>query len=295
MSILRGYLDYTWAVGKSDRFRECDNCEGMGNSKAVQITRKEDGFLWHCFRCSKSGFFSDEQASPSEVQVLDKTRTTKKVDNRPEVVVLPEDYTRDLPPKAAVWLYDMELDPEDIEANDIGWSPGHKRIIVPVYKYIYNAKVGKAKKLVGVQGRKLPDDDTDKPKWSTQRQRDIKHPRFISPGDLSIKRVVLVENVFSAIKITKATGLTAIALLTSYLPYELHQPLARYEHTYIWLDPDAYQKSVKYQMTLGSAGVTSTPILSKGKPKDTPIIKIQEKLAGVDNDLPDDHYSGDGG
>jgi hypothetical protein len=294
MSILREHLDYTWPVGKSDRFLECDTCEGRGNSKAVQITRKEDGFLWHCFRCDRSGFFSDEQASPDEVQALDKARSKAPVNTRPEVVTLPDDYTRDLPPKAAVWLYDMELDPEDIEAHEIGWSPGHKRIIVPVYKYIYSAKVGKAKKLVGVQGRKLPDDDTDKPKWSTTRQRDIKHPRFISPGDLSIKKVVLVENVFSAIKITKFTGFFAIALLTSYLPYELHRPLARYDHTYIWLDPDAYQKSVKYQMTLGSAGVTSTPILSPQKPKDTPS-EILKKLLGVDNGDVDNHYSGDGG
>ena len=180
-SILRDSLDYGMITGDSVRVKECDRCIGQGNSLAVQITRKEDGFLWHCFRCNKNGFFRDTGASPKQVQeIIENAGKEKRSINRPDQVRLPQDFTELLPPKALVQLYNLILTDEDIQRHDIGWSPGHKRIIIPVYKW-GKGPGGWAKKLVGIMGRKLevqPDDD--KPKWWSQRNNSVKHPRFVA-------------------------------------------------------------------------------------------------------------------
>jgi hypothetical protein len=234
---------------------------------AVQITRKEDGFLWHCFRCSKSGFFRDRGASPQQVQEIANNANKKKVDNRPDRVVLPVDYTSVLPPKGLVQMYDLGLEDEDLQRFDIGWTPSHARIIVPIYKYWSASGGGWAKKLVGVVGRKLDDAPEDKKKWWSQRQKDIKHPRFIGMPSkiLHPRQVVIVEDVFSAIRIS-TTGRISIALLTTYLPYELYPSLQGWD-VRIWLDADAFTKSTKYQTALGQHGVTARTVMTMLDPK----------------------------
>ena len=277
MTILYDLLDYSQAVGWSTRAKECDHCVGMGNSMAVQITRKEDGFLWHCFRCKKSGYIRDRNASPEDVKkVVAQMDNPKQKDNRPEVVELPPDMSSDIPPKALVYLYDRYLEPEDIGRFSIGWSHYHKRTVFPVYKYL----TGKftARKLVGWAGRKLPDAPADKPKWHTVRQRDIKHPRYIAPpkqwdGD---KRVVLVEDIISAIRVSQQ-GVMSIALMTTYLPYELYNVLRGW-NVQVWLDDDAYDKACKYFATLNSNGVKATVIHTKADPKDLSPDEIGEEL-----------------
>jgi hypothetical protein len=266
-SILYDSLDYSMSPGMSIRVKECDNCLGQGRSMAVQITRKEDGFLWHCFRCSKSGFFRDRGASPQQVQEIANNANKKKVDNRPDRVVLPVDYTSVLPPKGLVQMYDLGLEDEDLQRFDIGWTPSHARIIVPIYKYWSASGGGWAKKLVGVVGRKLDDAPEDKKKWWSQRQKDIKHPRFIGMPSkiLHPRQVVIVEDVFSAIRIS-TTGRISIALLTTYLPYELYPSLQGWD-VKLWLDADAFTKSTKYQTALGQHGITASTILTVKDPK----------------------------
>jgi hypothetical protein len=201
------------------------------------------------------------------VQEIVSNANKKKVDNRPEKVVLPTDFTSSIPPKGLVQMYDMGITDEDIKHFDIGWSPSYKRIIVPVYKYFSSTSGDWDTKLIGIAGRKLDEDKTDKPKWWSQRQKDIKHPRFIGlPRDIiHPKQVVLVEDVFSAIRIS-TTGRLTLALLTTYLPYELYPVLQGWD-VRIWLDEDAYNKATGYQSTLGQNGITAKTILTKLDPK----------------------------
>lgn len=279
MSVIRDSLDWSWPVGKSDRIRECDNCIGLGNSKAVQITRKEDGFLWHCFRCTLSGFYSDDQCSPEHINdLLASKQASAKQDSRPEVVELPM-YADKIVPQALVDMYDVMIEPDDIDRFNIGWSPVHKRTIFPLYKY--GSTKGKwARKLTGWAGKKLSTDDSDKPKWSITRQRDIKHPRFIAvpeqPKMTMHKQVVLVEDPHSAIRIAQLNYM-AIGLLTTYLPYELY-PVLRGWEVKIWLDLDAYSKACKYQAKLGSNGISAEVIMTDKDPKHYTPEEIEEEL-----------------
>jgi hypothetical protein len=275
-SILRDSLDYSMTTGDSIRVKECDLCIGQGNSPAVQISRKEDGFLWHCFRCNKSGFFADRGASPKQVQEIVKNAQVQKKTNRPAQVVLPADFTSEIPPKGLVQLYDLRIMDEDIERHEIGWSPSHKRIIIPVFKY-GKGPGGWAKKMVGVMGRKLEGEpDSDKPKWWSQRNESVKHPRFVALAETTgfRKEIVIVEDIFSAIRISRI-GYMSMALLTTYLPYELY-PHLRGWNVKIWLDDDAYDKAVKYQAKLGAHGVSASTIFTVLDPKcydDAEIVK----------------------
>jgi hypothetical protein len=286
MSVLWDSLDYSQPVGWSDRVKECDNCVGMGNSMAVQITRKEDGFLWHCFRCKKSGYFHDTKASPADVAKLAaaaQSGNTKKADNRPEVVTLPEDMSAAIPPKALVYLYDRYVEPADIGRFQIGWSQSHMRTVFPVFKYAAlhdpaTKEITWAKDLVGWTGKKLDDDTSKKPKWHTVRQRDIKHPRYTAVPETwdRQKRVVLVEDVISAIRISQL-GYMSIALMTTYLPYEIYSVLKAWE-VRVWLDDDAYDKACKYFASLNSNGVSATVVHTKKDPKDISPDDIQNEL-----------------
>ena len=276
MSVFDDVLDYNKPEGWSTRVKECPQCEGSGNSPAVQLTRREDGFVWTCFRCRNagqkkfSGFISDKLASPDQVKQLIRAQVERKTNNtRPEVVTLPADYTTDIPAKALVQLFDMEIMHDAIREHDIGWSPGRARIIIPVYKWAVGSDGTKGKRLVGVMGRKLTDQPDDKPKWWSIRQRDIKHPRFIAipsnPAEVLQKTVCIVEDIFSAIKIAQA-GYLSTALMTTYLPYELYHVLAGW-HVLLWLDADAHGKAVKYQTTLGQNAVRADVINTPEDPK----------------------------
>ena len=282
MSVLTPYLDYTQPVGWSTRVKECPYCEGMGNSKAVQITRKEDGFLWSCHRCRMSGqprysgFFPDKNASPSAVkQICEQIDNPKHKDNRPEFVKLPE-YTEKWNPQGLVDLYDKFVEPYDIDRFNIGWSPQFKRVVFPLYRYL----TGLGRDLVGWAGKKLTTEDDPKvPKWHTVRQRDLKHPRFIAVPIKEIKapkRVVLVEDPISAIRISQL-GYYSIALLTTYLPYELYSPLNTWD-VIVWLDDDAYDKSCKYFASLNSNGVRARTVHTTRDPKELTPEEIQEEL-----------------
>jgi hypothetical protein len=164
-------------------------------------------------------------------------------------------------------MYDLGLEDDDLERFDIGWSSSHSRIIIPIYKYYSASGGGWAKKLIGLTGRKIDDGNDDKPKWWSQRQKDIKHPRFIGLPEtiLHPKQVVIVEDVFSAIRIA-STGRISIALLTTYLPYELYPSLKGWD-VRIWLDADAFNKATKYQSSLGQNGITARTIMTMLDPK----------------------------
>jgi hypothetical protein len=166
-------------------------------------------------------------------------------------------------------MYDLGIENSDLSWFDVGWSASHARIIVPVYRYLKAQSSGDwAKKLIGVVGRKLEDSPESKPKWWSQRQKDIKHPRFIGLPTkiLHPRQVVIVEDVFSAIRIS-TTGRLAIALLTTYLPYELYPVLQGWD-VRLWLDQDAFSKATKYQSVLGTNGITAQTILTDLDPKE---------------------------
>jgi len=279
--LIDSYVDYTMFVGQSKRERECDRCAGMGNSDAVQVTRKEDGFLIYCFRCDKTYFIRDTNASPVQVQDMMKNRKAKKFDGRPKVVKLPLDFTNKLPPLALVDLYTYEIRDRDIKFFNIGWSPEHQRIIFPFYKYgRFHAETGWAVKLVGWSGKKLSGDKNEKkPKWSTVRQLDIKHVKFIAmpDGHMVPGKVVLVEDPLSAIRVSD-TGHLCIGLHTTYLPDDLMPGLRRYDETIIWLDEDAQDKAIKYVGKLGANGITSRHIYTQHDPKAYSRQEILDKL-----------------
>jgi hypothetical protein len=58
----------------------------------------------------------------------------------------------------------------------------------------------------------------------------------------------------------------AIALLTTYLPYEIYPALQGWD-VRIWLDQDAYGKATKYQQALGTNGITAKTIMTMLDPK----------------------------
>lgn len=267
--VITNCLDYTLPTGAGVRVKECPNCVGLGNSMACQITRKEDGFLWYCFRCRVSGFIPDAGASPSQVRAMLEPKQERKLNNRPEVVTLPDDFDTKLPSQALVDLYNFDVDDVDLSFYNLGYSAKHGRIIFPCYQWGAFSDGTWGKKLIGWAGKRLSTDvNPDKPKWHIVRQFDIKHLNYTAvtrkPRDTG-KSVVIVEDPISAIRIAN-TGYMSIGLLTTYLPDTLLSKLRGWV-VYMWLDQDAVDKAVKYIVKLGSHGITSRLITTKNDPK----------------------------
>jgi hypothetical protein len=273
--ITKDYADYTLAVGSGCRHKECPGCIGMGNSMAVQVTRKEDGFLWVCHRCRNagmphySGFIRDVNATPSQVLQMLAAPAEKKMDNKPEIVTLPEDFTNEVIAQGLVDMYDFDVRDRDMSFYNVGYSAKHGRIIFPCYKWGQMGDTTWSKRLIGWAGKKLStDDNPDKPKWHIVRQRDVKHLNYtaVRRGIGRSKQVVIVEDPISAIRVADA-GYFCIGLLTTYFPDTLLPRLKGWT-VHMWLDDDALDKASKYIVKIGSHGIKSHLIYTTKDPKE---------------------------
>ena len=87
---------------------------------------------------------------------------------------------------------------------------------------------------------------------------------------------MIVEDPISAIRISQL-GFHSIALLTTYLPYELYSPLNTWD-VILWLDDDAFDKSCKYFASLNSNGVRAQVVHTKDDPKKLSPEQIYKEL-----------------
>lgn len=260
---VRDALDYSMAEGESIRIRECWKCYGMGSSKAVQITRMHDGFIWYCFRCEVGGGFDNTGLTAGQAhRALEAALAgTDMKETKPRVVTMPPDFTK-LNPQCLVELWKYDIEEEEVhERFNLGYSPVFQRLVVPVYRYGMHGTNGDrqtARRLVGLTGRDLT--GTHSSKWHTVRQSDIKHLVFVAPPEdypWDDDTIVLVEDPFSAIKVSMA-GYLAVATLTTYVPYELYNSLTRFKRVIIWYDSDALSESFKHMKRLCSYGINAS-------------------------------------
>ena len=224
------YFDPTATVGEGRRYPH--DCSNKGD-KSLIVTRTRKGWVWYCHRCQESGIRDLSGKSPAE-----RIAFIKSLDVKPEKsmqdIRLPLDYTREIPPEGLVYLYKRGLSDADIKVCHIGFSPKYQRIIFPVYE---------GRKLVFYQGRTINEVTKGNPKYMNVYQvgrRDV----FFYVNCLSSEDIAVVEDIVSAIRVGKV--LNAVAVLSTHIPESLVLSLDnKYEHIYLWLDPDKFQKCVK--------------------------------------------------
>jgi hypothetical protein len=269
----------------------------INKDAACQLTRKYDGWYYHCHRCMAAGFISDGNRSPSTVmKAIDKLKepTNQIIAN----ISLPSDFTpmkgkrKDNVPWAAYhWLWGNKLIEDDFKKFNIGWSNIYQRIIFPCYATAYLLpSESRATKLLGWIGRE-PFYSSKKtrpaniPKYLTKRAEGLKWLHYHVPTKSS-ENIVLVEDCVSAIRVSNATRWHGLAMLTTHIPARLLISLKNM-NVWVWLDADAMSQAVKRTASLRALGLNAKFVHTLRDPKhydNLAIYKILNSEGGLYNE-----------
>jgi len=292
---LEEHISGIYAVGYQARivhpYREdgtvCSAGQGTG-AEACGIWRKENGWYVHCFRCGFAGFFSDGMGDPEAVK-----RKLAQIKAEPQYesvaqVQLPEDFlpmqscNSPIPMAAWQWLWNAGLEDADIFKYEFGYSFAYDRVIIPCRNYGLLCPSGTyVHKLLGWIGREVKYKSKEERKlhhcvkYLTKKSDAVKHLMFMAPS--TSKRVVIIEAALSAIRVNRATGYTAIALLCHHIPKKFMRKLHGKEVT-IWLDPDKMAHGIGYATQMNRMGIKTKYCVTPKKPKQYNDLAIREFL-----------------
>lgn len=271
MLILTDYLNSNAELNKAVRYDYCPLCESHVSRKGFIVTRTTKGFLMWCHSCHKKKFVPHgggimypaySECMRSGKKFLAKLRAMpEEQDIQNTVVVLPPDFTTEIPTAARLWLHKYGITQEEIKQFKFGYSPRYERLILPVYD--------EAGTLVYWQGRYFGTGNS--PKYfnvrSTSRQ-EVWFDTISTGGDSNV--IVLVEDIVSAIAVARS-GVRAIALLGSYLMDSLTEylvslsSLSNDRQVCVWLDPDKRSSCAQFAKRLVSFGVKARAVLSSDR------------------------------
>lgn len=230
------------------RKEPCPECRRIGNDRSGDnLAVYSDGHSY-CYRC---GYHSNR----TQIVKPNKLSTTN--------IVLPADVTTELPYEARQWLNKYELTRLDISRNHIMWSEKYSRIVFPYFNET---------ELLAWQGRYIGEDKT-KAKWFSQG----KIHEIIHPLQVHQRQAVLVEDIVSAIKVSKICG--AIPIFgSSVSTKQILRLKSIVDEVWFWLDPDMRGKSLKLAHISNTLGLTAHTIFSDKDPKEHTIDFIADTI-----------------
>lgn len=228
------------------RKERCPKCAELGNDRSHDnLAIYSDGHSY-CYRC---GYHTGRR------------KFTTSIERSTPTIVLPTDVTSELPFEARTWLRQYSLARLDIQQHNILWSDQWSRLIFP-----YFDDTG----LIAWQGRYIPcgKNNTDingkaPAKWFSQG----KIHEIIHPIKVQSREAVLVEDIVSAIKVSRHKGTIPI-FGSTISPNHFLRLKTVVDRIWIWLDPDMRTKSVKLASIGRLMGLDTHVIFSEKDPKE---------------------------
>jgi len=241
------YFDPAAPIGEWVRYHhDCSNKP----DKSLSIIRTPKGWGWKCHRCGIHGFKSARGLSPEEMIKWKNTISNKPYQEEKEVQ-LPPEFTENIPPEGLAWLYTMGLTDTAIKEYGIGYSPVYDRVILLVYD---------DEELVAWHAKSL---GITKPEIIYMRKKGMPIYFKVQKGH---SRVVIVDNIFAAIKIGQFAD--SYGLMTIKLSDALAKNLAnRYDKILVWLGPRKERKVSKFIIRQRALGYPVSAIKSDKNPK----------------------------
>ena len=233
------------------RKETCPECRKLGNDRSGDnLAVYSDG---HCY-CYRCGYRTGRR---SFTQTKDSTRTPTDGTS----IVLPSDVTTELPFEAKDWLKQYQLTRLDLNRNHVMWSERWSRIIFPYFNET---------ELLAWQGRYIPcgKNKTEvngkaPAKWFSQG----KIHEIIHPLQVNQRKAILVEDIVSAIKISRVYG--AIPIFgSSVSTKQILRLKTIVDEVWFYLDPDMRTKSVKMARLSELLGLKAHVIFSDKDPKE---------------------------
>lgn len=113
----------TLPAGHSTRIECC------ASDRSMLVSNDRKGYRGYCFRCHDKPFVAHGEFS---LETLARRKAEFALITEKEVR-LPSDFSTEIPPDEATWLYKAGISSELAKHYGIGWSEYFGRIIVPVY------------------------------------------------------------------------------------------------------------------------------------------------------------------
>jgi hypothetical protein len=156
------------------------------------------------------------------------------------------DLVLDIPKEAMQWLLQYEITSKDCETYHITWCPSRKALVLIYLPHYYQAR-----------------NFNEGPKYLSKGNKPL---LFYGNSDT----IVIVEDVLSAIKVSKANNnYTGCPLLGSSMPLKLTETiLERFKKVWIWLDRDKAIDAVKMARNLKQKGIDADVIITDKDPKE---------------------------
>lgn len=232
------------------RHEPCPNCGSRDN-----LARYSDGHAW-CFGCKYIEL-------PNGISYIRSSlyNNYNKERERSDVN-LPYDFSYSVAPKGLAWLSKYGLTIKEIHGNRIGWSDEGVRlakknlVVAPLLVFPVFDVNGD---LLFWQGRNFGNSG---PKYITRGYKeDIYHILENRQGDR--ERIVLVEDVVSAIKVSRVCS--AMPIFGSTIPLKRIRTLSeRFSHLTLWLDMDkqleARKTALKASVLFDKVDVVVSPL-----------------------------------
>lgn len=231
-------------------------CPSPKCNSSDAYTEYDDGHGW-CFSC--------RYYKPAKITSAKQVANILSEKSQGGTVLLPDDFTYDIPKEPLTWLKKYGLTQEEIEKNNYGWSQQRELLIFPFYEN---------KTLVLWTGKYFP---TRVPKVFHQGGTAETLVRVHCP--LDSRSAVIVEDVVSAIKVSRI--LPSIALLGTNLSLPRIRKLSSEVDTlYIWLDGDKYREGIAFKERYKCLFKNVFVIFTNLDPKEYSTRQIEEHLSG---------------
>ena len=218
----------------------CSNC-GSKDNLAEYIDH------YYCFGC---GYWKPKNDINSVRSRLSDPGVPDMRSNEQQINI-----SNDIPQQAMQWLLQYGITNNDATTNHIGWCSQLQALV-----------------LVNVPGYWQARTFNGGPKYLSKGKKPL---IFYGLGDI----LVCVEDVISAIKVSKADNVIATPLLGSSMPLELTQTiLERFKTVRIWLDRDKASEAVKMVKNLRQHNIDADVIITDKDPKEYNTGEINEWL-----------------
>lgn len=284
--LMQSYLNYSQPIGSTKRYGKCPFC-GPIRRLGFVVTRTTTGFVCWCHGCHKSYGIGGSTPSYREclrvsgelkARMIQNPRKRKQAAESQTVtkssVHLPFDITNELPTSALVWLRMFGVTQQEIQKYGLCWSPKYDRLVLPVRD--------ENGKLVYWQGRYFGP-EKGQPKYiNTRSSRG--NIWFDTGGDSQI--IVLVEDILSALAVSRTGKARAIALLGSFISDNLIvKLLSEGRQVCVWLDRDKRCESIAFTKRLNVFGITAKTISTIQDPKCYKPVTISKEISHAYPDL----------
>jgi DNA primase len=182
-------------------------------------------------------------------------------------VRLPKDFTTEIPPNEAVWLYRASISAALARHYGFGYSGSLRRVVLPVYRD--NALIGfTARSTINAKPKYIE-------RMATQSGSVfVSDPLLLLPDSGDCVRdagydLVLTEDILSAVRVGRIARRTVALLGTSANAEQLAAILKGVRRIAIWLDPDKAGRTAghKISRTLQLQGFSVQSIRTERDPK----------------------------